>query len=175
LVLGGPLYQLMLRMGLIRPPLDRVAWRTVCISAFAWLPLAILTLFDGKFLSGVRVPFLVDYEVQARLLAALPLLIGGELLIHQRTSSIVDQFLERQIVTAEERPKYQALIDSTTRWRNSVPVEVGLAILVFGVGSFVWRAAVSLDSDTWYATLMPGGKPYTPAGYWYAYVSVPLG
>jgi hypothetical protein len=146
----------------------------VVISAFAWLPLAILTLLDGRFLTGVRVPFLQDYEVQARLLLMLPLLIGAEVLIHRRTSGIVQQFQERQIVTAEDRPRYQAVVASTLRLRNSVPIEVVLAVLVFGLGGFLWRAAVSLDADTWYASVTPGGKLYTPAGYWYAFVSVPL-
>jgi hypothetical protein len=174
LVLGGPLYQLLLRTGLIKPPLNRVGLRMVVVSGLAWLPLAFLTLLDGRFLKGVQVPFLLDYEVQARLLAMLPLLIGAEVLIHQRTSSIVQQFLERQIITAEDRPKFQALLASTLRLRNSVLIEVGLAVLVFGVGSFIWRAAVSLDTDTWYASVTPGGKLYTPAGYWYAFVTIPL-
>jgi hypothetical protein len=174
LFLGGPLYQLLLRVGLIRPPLNRVGRRTVVISGFAWLPLAVLTLLDGKFWTGVQIPFLVDYEVQARLLAVLPLLIGAELLIHQKTSGLVQQFLERQIVTAEDRPKYRALLASTLRLRNSIPIEVGLAVLVFGFGSFFWRAQVSLNANTWYASVTPSGKLYTPAGYWYAFVSVPL-
>jgi hypothetical protein len=174
LVLGGPLYQLLVRVGLIKPPLNRVGLRMGVIPLFAWLPLAMLALLDGRFLTGVAVPFLLDYEVQARLLLMLPLLIGAEVLIHQRTSGIVQQFLERQIIPEEDQPRYQALIASTLRLRNSVPIEVGLAVLVFGFGSFVWRAAVSLDADTWYASVTSGGKLYTPAGYWYAFVAIPL-
>src|SRR5271168_3856120 len=83
-VLGGPLYQLHLRVGLIRPPLDRVGRRMLLISGFAWLPLAVFTLIDHRFWTGVQLPFLVDYEVQARLLLVLPLLISAEVLIHQK-------------------------------------------------------------------------------------------
>ena len=35
LVLGGPLYQLLIRVGLIRPSLDRISWRLLIIVGFA--------------------------------------------------------------------------------------------------------------------------------------------
>jgi len=173
LVLGGPLYQLFRRVGLVRPPLDRVAWRIVVIAGFCWLPLAILTLLEGRFWSGVQIPFIEDYDAQARLLAVLPLLIAAELVVHRKTSAMVQQFLERQIITVEDRARYDQLLASTLRLRNSVPVELGMAILVYGFGSLVWRTAVALDTDTWYASVLPEGKRYTLAGYWYAYFSVP--
>src|SRR5215471_2832199 len=99
LVLGGPLYQLMLRSGLIRPPLGQVGWRIAIITLFAWLPLAVLSLVGGRFVGGVRVPFLYDFEVQARLLFALPLMILAELIVYLRMRAITSQFVERQIIT----------------------------------------------------------------------------
>ena len=36
LFLGGPLYQLLLRVGLIKPPLDRLKWRLLAVVAVAW-------------------------------------------------------------------------------------------------------------------------------------------
>ena len=174
LVLGGPLYQLMVRSGLIRPPLNRVGRRILVLSGIAWLPLAVLTLLGGRFLGGVSVPFLQDFEVQCRLLLTLPLLIAAELVVNSRLSTIVAEFLARKIVTAEQKTKYQAILDAAMRLRNSVPVEAGMAVLVLGVGNLVWREAVSLHADAWYASVTPGGTVYTPAGYWYAFVSVPV-
>lgn len=39
LFLGGPLYQLFIRLGLIKPPLDRLRWRLIVITAIVWAPL----------------------------------------------------------------------------------------------------------------------------------------
>jgi hypothetical protein len=47
--------------------------------------------------------------------------------------------------------------------------------LIYGVGvPFVWRHFGTLDVATWYAVPGQGGTRLTPAGLWYAYVSVPL-
>ena len=173
LVLGGPVYQLLRRIGLIRPPLHRLAGRIVAITGFCWLPLVVLTLLDGRFWSGVRIPFIEDYDAQVRLLAVLPMLIGAEVVTHRKTLAMVQQFVERQIITAEERGGYDRLLTSTMRLRNSVVIELVIAVLVFGFGNFLWRAVVSGDADTWYASA-GGGTGYRPAGYWYAFVSVPV-
>ena len=57
----------------------------------------------------------------------LPLLIAAELVVHRKTSAMVQQFLERQIITAEDRARYDQLLASTLRLRNSAAVEVGMA------------------------------------------------
>src|SRR6185369_731161 len=75
LVLGGPLYQLLLRSKLSQPPFGNIGWRIGVITALAWLPLVPLTILDGRFTSGVLVPFLHDFEVHVRLLFSLPLLV----------------------------------------------------------------------------------------------------
>src|SRR5215831_16417889 len=97
LVLGGPLYQLLLRSRLIRPPFGSLAWRIAVLTALAWLPLVGLTILSGRFAGGVSVPFLIDYEVNARLLFSMPLLIVAELVVYVRMRAIASQFLERQI------------------------------------------------------------------------------
>lgn len=40
-------------------------------------------------------------------------------------------------------------------------------------GPQIWRGTLALHSDTWYATLSDSNAIYTPAGYWYAFASVP--
>src|SRR3954466_10196705 len=80
LVLGGPLYQLLLRSGLVKPPFGKLSWRIVVILGIAWLPLVPLTIAGGRFGGGVPVPFLYDFEVHSRLLCALPLMILSELI-----------------------------------------------------------------------------------------------
>lgn len=169
LVLGGPLYQLLLRSHLIRPPLGNLCGRITVITALAWLPLAALTLVGGTFAAGVSVPFLYDFAVQARFLFALPLLILAESVVNLRMRAIAAQFIERQIITENVRPAFQAAISSAMRLRNSLTAEILLLTFTLLVGPFL-RQAMTLRSDAWFATV----ASYTPAGYWYAFCSVPL-
>jgi hypothetical protein len=172
LVLGGPLYRLLLRYKIIEPPLGHLGWRIGVITAVAWLPLLALTISAGHFAGNVKVPFLYDFEAQARLLFALPLLIAAELLVYVRMRGLTAQFIERQIVTEDVRPAFNTFISSAMRLRNSLPVEIALLLLVVFAGPHVWRGTIALHSDTWYAAA--GSPNLTAAGDWYAYVSVPI-
>src|SRR6266581_4695596 len=84
LVLGGPLYQLLLRTRLARPHLDLLQRRVVAITLVAWLPLLVLSALEGRAFGLVGIPFLKDLDAQVRLLVALPLLILAEKIIHER-------------------------------------------------------------------------------------------
>ena len=64
------------------------------------------------------------------------------------------------------RPAFDAVVSSAMRLRNSVAVEIGLLVLVFVAGRYVWQSALALHSDTWYATAASDGPHHTPAGYW---------
>jgi len=174
LVHGGPLYQLLLRTGLVWPPFGKAAWRTAVITALAWLPLPVLTMLDGTFAGGVNVPFLYDYEVHARLLVALPLLVIGELIVFIRMRAITAQFVERQIITPDTRPRFNAIVSAAMRLRNSMPVEIALLVLVIFAASYLSRQALSLRADTWYARVSSARHDRTAAGVWYAFVSVPI-
>ena len=131
LVLGGPLYQLLVRSRLATPAFDLVKRRVVVISLFAWLPLLILSLLNGTAWGDVGLPFLHDIEMQTRFLVVLPLLIGGELLVHQRLRLIVGQFVDRNIITEAVLPRFRDVIASATKLRNSVALELILFFLIY--------------------------------------------
>jgi hypothetical protein len=174
LVLGGPLYRLLLRSKLVQPPLGHLGWRIGVITSLAWLPLIALTVVGGRFVDGVKVPFLYDFEVHARLLFALPLLVFAELIVYIRMRAIVPQFIERRIITDDIRSNFNAIISSAIGLRDSLLAEITLLLLVILVGSHVWRLSLALQSDTWYGTVSSSTLNYTAAGYWYAFVSVPV-
>jgi hypothetical protein len=172
LVLGGPFYQLYLRTRLAKPSLELLWKRIFGISLFCWLPLLLLSTSGGHAFGGVRVPFLYDVEAHAKFLVALPLLIGAELTVHSRLRSAVEQFYSRNIIAPEDHPRFEEIKTSTMRLRNSVLLELLLLLLAYTVANWVWRTKISLGVATWYA-----GDTYahlTAAGYWYAFVSMPL-
>jgi hypothetical protein len=174
LVLGGPLYQLFRRAQLTGNALELLHRRILVISLLAWLPLLVLSALEGNALGGsLKIPFLKDLEAQVRFLVALPVLIVAELVVHRRVRGVVSKFVERRIVPDEDLSKFEAAINTTTRVRNSVFVEVALLVLVYTVGQWIWRSQIAA-ADSWYASLDGGQLHLTGAGQWYALVSIPI-
>lgn len=176
LVLGGPVFQLLRQSHLTDDALGLVRQRIIVISLISWLPLLVLSALEGKVLGGsVAVPFLLDLEVHVRFLAAIPLLIGAELVVHGRMRFIVKQFLERHLIPESDMTRFDAAITSLFRLRNSVLAEVLLMAFVYIIGILIiWRHYMALDTATWYATPSVEGSQLSLAGVWYGYVSLPI-
>jgi len=175
LVLGGPLFQFFIRARLTTNTLNLVKRRVIVISLFAWLPLLVLSALSGEAVGGViKVPFFYDVDVHVRFLVALPLLLVAELLVHKRIRIFVRQFIERGIVQPRSRPEFEAIIGSAMRLRNSMVIEVLLIVLVLTAGHYLWSSQMALEAATWYAAVVDGQHRFSPAGYWYAYVSIPI-
>jgi len=174
LVLGGPLYQLYLRTGLSTPPLGLLRRRALIIPLICWLPLLILSAMAGQAFGRVSLPFLLDVEVHARFLVAVPLLIVAELLVHRRMVVVVRQFIERDIIAADNRTRFDQIIASTMRLRNSVLFEVVLLVFCFTVAHWIWRGQFAVAGATWYGLKSGGMLSLSKAGYWYAFISLPI-
>lgn len=179
IVLGGPLFQLLMRMRLTTPALELLKKRIIYITLFAWLPLLILSLVEGTAWGGVGLPFLYDFEAQARFLLALPLLIVAELIVHKQLRVLVGQFVDREIITKKELPRFKAVIASAIKLRNSVTFEVILLLLVFVGGHYLWNTLSILETiasgtGSWYAASDASGKHLSLAGYWYIFASRPI-
>jgi hypothetical protein len=179
LVLGGPLFQLLMRLRLTTPSLDLLKKRIIFFILFAWLPLLILSLIEGKAWGSVGMPFLFDIEAQTRFLIALPLLIGAELLVHKQVRLLVGQFIDRDIITEKELPGFNGLISSAMKLRNSVVIELILILLVFVGGPYLSNTVsvieqIASGAGSWYASTDSNGAFLSMAGYWYIFVSRPL-
>jgi hypothetical protein len=174
LVLGGPLYQMFRRTHLTGPALELLRRRVIFFWLLCWVPLAVLSLAEGHFLGGARFSFLRDVETQVRFLISLPVLILAEVVVHRRLRPVVKRFIERRIVSREEIREFYAMVDSTIRMRNSVIAEIVLLVLVFTGGIWIWRSEVALDVASWYAAPQGGQMHLTRAGFWFAFVSVPV-
>jgi hypothetical protein len=173
LILGGPVFQLFRRSRLAGDALELLHRRLLVITLFAWLPLLLLSTLGPSARNLGQLSFFHDVEVHVRFLIALPVLVAAELIVHSRIRPVVRRFVERRIVLPQDLPRFHKAIESATRLRNSIPIEVGLWLLVYSVGLSVWHGRVALAASTWYA--MPGGRwNLTPAGFWYVFVSIPI-
>jgi hypothetical protein len=175
-VLGGPLYQLLRRTHLSDDALALVHRRILAFLIVTWVPLLLLSLFEGRAWWGtVEVPFLLNAEVQARFLLAMPLLIVAELGVHLRMRKLVAHFFDRQLIAPADLPRMQAAIESALRLRNSLAGELVLIVLIYAVG-VPMREYLAVDARTWASgsSARLGLVDLSLAGWWHALVSVPV-
>ena len=174
LFVGGPLYQLLTRIGLIDGGLHRLTARIAWIVALTWLPLVALTGAEGTLLIRPRaVSFLGDVECHARFLLAVPLLLIAERVVHERMRPIVAQFRTRELVGPEDLDRLDGAIRGAYRLRNSALIEAALLAVVY-VTSFVSAQYryTSMFTASWYNR--PGEHALSMAGMWFVFVSLPL-
>ena len=138
------------------------------------MPLAALSLVQGHFLGGIKLSFLRDIETHARFLVSLPVLIMAEMVVYERIRPIIEHFVQRKLVIPDDLPTFNTAVNSALRIHNSVVVEIALLVLVFTAGMWVWRQQIPADFASWYASSRGGHVHLTIAGYWLAFVSVPI-
>ena len=173
LVLGGPTYQFFRKSHLAGDALEMLYRRLIIITLLAWLPLLLLSTISSSTGSVGRLSFFRDVEVHVRFLVALPVLIAAELIVHSRIRPVVHRFVERRIVILQDLPRFERAINSAVSFRNSIQIELGLLLLVYTLGLWLWGSRIAIIAPTWYA--MPGGRWHlTPAGIWYVFVSIPI-
>lgn len=173
IVLGGPLFQLLLRARLEGGHLELLYRRLAFFVGITWLPLFLLATVAPFAGTAGRLAFLRDIEVHARFLVALPAFIVAELIVHSRMLPVARRFVERRIISVEDLPRFYRAVESAFNLRNSIPLELGLFAVVYTVGLWIWHSRFGIQEATWYA--MPGGRWHlTPAGFWYVFVSIPI-
>ena len=175
LVLGGPLYQLLRRSRLSDDALTLVHRRILAGVLITWLPLLLLSAWEGRAWWGATdVPFLLNFEVHARFLLALPLLFVAELVVHMRMRRALMHFVVRDLIRETDLPRFNGFIGSAMRLRNSLAAELLLVVLVYGLGVFV-RDYISVDANTWAAAGTSSRfANLSLAGWWHTLVSVPI-
>jgi hypothetical protein len=174
LTLGGPLFR-MLRRSHLAGSAPELLRRLAAISILlCWIPLAVLSVAQAHFLGGIKLFFLRDIETHVRFLVSLPVLILAEMIVRQGIGDIIKDFVERQVVTQEELPKFYVTINSAVLIHNSVVADVALLVFVFTGGMWIWRHQIGTDVASWYAYSQGGQVHLTMAGYWLAFVSVPV-
>jgi len=169
-----PVQSLYRRLGLATDAFERNVSRTIAITTIAWLPLFIFSTLDGFAWTGTGIPFLRDFDLQARLLVALPLLVGGEKWIHQQISEAVCQFVERRIVSGGAVAGFEAAIESALKLSRSLVAELLILIIVYASGWAFSSTFEGLSGSTWLGRAVGTDVVRTAAGWWYLLVSRPL-
>lgn len=120
-------------------------------------------------------PFLLDLGAQSRLIIALPMVVAAEPLVHRSFRLIVRQFVDCELIPGNELGRFERLIDSTVRMRNSRVAEALILVLSTVLAYTVRPDHWSLRSGMWYLEFDASGQPVlNAAGWWYALVSLNL-
>jgi hypothetical protein len=171
IVVGGPVYDLLLRSGLVRVGLENVLRRIVALVGITWVPLLLFSLAEGHVTGHrVTIPLLSDFATYGRFLLALPLFLLAELVIDPATRSAVKSLVDIRIVQQKEFPEFEDVLLKLQRLRDSWIPEVGLLILAF-LPVFLFRKEWTNGTvSSWHTT----AQGLTTAGWWYATISAPV-
>jgi hypothetical protein len=172
---GGLFHGLLRLVRLDDSSAQGVRRRVAVIALLAWLPLLALVTAQGHLLQGVAVPFVRDIETHVRLLVVIPLLLFAEVQARRFMPTVVQEFTRRSLVPAGAMARFEAAVAGSSRLRNSAWAEAGLLALVYAVFmGVVWRQYGTSYASTWYVTATQAGPRLTLAGYWLAFVSLPI-
>jgi hypothetical protein len=118
-LLGGPLYRLGCRCGLVRGGTNTVALGMV-LGTIPWIVLLALALVEGL---GHALFSIEAIGSHARLLVAIPLLFVCESFVDPRFTAFVQGIVRSQVVPATVRPSLAIEIARIARWRDAWPPE----------------------------------------------------
>jgi hypothetical protein len=171
IVVGGPVYDFLLRIGLVRFGLPNVVRRIFALILITWFPLLALSLGPGLAIGHrVTIPLLSDFATYGRLLLTLPLLLLAEVVIDPAIRRAIEEFVDTGIVQGEEFPEFEEVLRKVQRLRDSwIPETVLLVLAFFPIFMFQHEWTLGTVSS-WHTT----GQGLTRAGWWYAMVSAPL-
>jgi hypothetical protein len=160
---GGP------GAALLRPG-RRMLRVAVVLAAATWLPLLVLSASEGLLAAPAEGSFLRDLAAHVRLLVALPVLIFAELPVGASCGRASALFVETGLVSPHEQRRFAAIVGDSARLRDSRVAEL-LVLAAAGLTSYVLLTRFQLPAaPAWF--VRPDGR-MTPAGLWYAFVSLP--
>jgi len=171
IVVGGPVYNLLLRLHLIRQAVPNMRRRFIALLAVIWLPALLFSLREGMaFGHSVRIPFLYDFAMYGRFLLGLPLLLFAELLIDPVVRQAVSEFVEARLVPDQELPAFENILRRVQEIRDSWIPEAIVIVLAFFPTFLFQHEWVTGALTNWHTT----AQGMSAAGWWYAVVSAPV-
>jgi hypothetical protein len=156
-------------------PFDRVggrvspAARALALAIVSWLPIALLGAR-----ADVTLGVWSDAALWARSWIAVPVLIVTERLIDRRLRASSGEFEHSRLVAPADGERFARIVERQRQLARSAVVEAALLVLAYAFA--FWRTTHHdvLPFATWERPGMPSYDALSPAGWWYALVSLPL-
>lgn len=171
----GPFYRLQIALRLAAQDRPRVARRVLAALAITWLPLALLSAWQGESGNagpdtGLATSLFSHIATYARFFATVPLLIVAENAVRPHLERAFEQAVTSGVVPPAQQERFFEMLLDALRWRESKVAEAAILVLAF----LASHIAIAVATAGHHATWIHAGPALTWAGVWYAYVSLPL-
>jgi hypothetical protein len=171
---GGPPHWLQRSLGLIKPGYPMIARRAKLVVLVGWVPLVALAVAQSIILRNqMAKSFFSDFAVYARSLIAAPLFILAEADCLPRLDRVARHFLVAGLITEPDRARFDEAIASTRRLLGSGLAELIVALLAYGLVTFLMINVPPDDVPSWY-WLNSDYRTLSLAAWWNVLISVPL-
>lgn len=176
LMRGGLVHRLLHASGTLHRTRHLSLWLSVLLVAVALGPMLVLTAQSGTLwpAAGAQPPqvtLLGDYDTQARLLLALPLLILSAPRADALLRGALRQLTRSSVVHPNRQPRLQALLDHVRRQRDSWLPEAVCLVVAFAPA---WTGQSLVNVLPGIADWRFDGTVPSPAGHWYNAVGIPV-
>ena len=153
--------------------------RILILTGIAWLPLAVLSLIDGTFITtDITMPFVKDVIPHVRGLIVIPLLIMADNVIEPMMLKTSAYLRSSGIVPVTEQASFDKALAKLAYLINAKWIQVILVLLAIFVSWVLQADYVDMWTErgvTSWALHLEGDKvEETLAGQWYLLVSSPL-
>ena len=113
---------------------EHTGLRILILSGIAWLPLAVLTLIEGTFISDdITIPFVRDVIPYVRALVIIPLLVMADNIIEPMMARIIRYLRESGIVPESEQEALDRGVNRMAHLMNMKRVQLIIVILAISV------------------------------------------
>ena len=172
---NGLLHGLMGRVGLLRPGTAFLVLRVLIMWLITWFPMLMLSIMEGLAIGdAIRVPFLYDLSIHTRFLFVAPLFLMAELVVGPRINETVTEFIDSGILQEPDLPWYRESFRRTLNSARSIVSELILLGIVIAFAVLGFRQGVSTEVTSWEFFRKGDVITLTPAGWWFAFVGVPV-
>jgi len=169
---SGPLWSDLLWRGQRKSGRSAVI-RLLIIAAAAWLPLFLLTLFDGTAFGSVKRPLIADFVPYARFVIAIPLLLAAEWMVNARTGTVVRYLGNSTLIETRDRAAWETALNKLMCTGDSRVAGWVIVVLAWGVSvaGISEHGHLNTVSSSWYRSSLGN---LSVAGWYYALVSLPF-
>lgn len=144
--------------------------------AICWLPLALITLFQGNFWTGsISDSFITHFDTQIRFLVSLPILILSEKLISTRLGLILGQFKNSGIINKEEYGAFDSIIQRNVSFLKSKWTYVAILLFCYiQVFLVLFYESENTSMLSWQIESTNGVDELNFGGWWSSLISRPI-
>jgi len=167
LVRGGPFYRAQEAIRLLDANRWNLGRRITIAIVVCWVPLVLITLLLNPHAAK---GLLSDYPINVRMLIAIPILLGGQILMENVFRKIVLHIGEAGLLTSPDAERLDRTLVTLIRLRDSaIPEAVIVLLIVIHVMTMVrGQLAIALP---WSVIESGASAHITPAGWYYCIVS----